>query len=92
MPYETKDKTWSDDVCGAKIEMIMPISGGLNECQKRCNMKKECTAIEYSNDAIYIGVKCCILRKCPLPVPSPQVVQAQWHGGQYKYVGYVKGK
>ena len=71
--------------------MIMPISGGLDECQEKCNMKTECTAIEYSNDAI-ADLTCCILRKCPLPVPNPQEVQAQWHGGGYKYVGYVKSK
>ena len=67
--------------------MIMPISGGLYECQTKCNMKKECTAIEFSKD-----MKCCVLRKCPLPVPRPQLVQAKWHSGKSKYVGYVKCK
>ena len=70
--------------------MIMPISGGLHECQTKCNIKKECTAIEYSDDVE--GAKCCVLRKCPFPVPRPQVVQAKWHNGKHKYVGYVKCK
>ena len=72
--------------------MIMPISGGLYECQQKCDMTKECTAIEYSTYATTYGYKCCILRKCPLPVPRPQVDQAKWHSGKYKYVGYAKSK
>ena len=84
------NKTWSDDVCGEMIEMIMPIRGGLEECKTKCNMNKECTAIEYSNVVMKI-VKCCILRRCPVPVPTPNVTQAEWHGGQFKYDGYVKG-
>ena len=83
------DKTWSDDVCGKKIEMIMPITGGLYGCKTKCDMNKECTAIEHSNAAN--GVKCCILRRCPVPVPIPNVTQAGWHGGEFKYLGYVKG-
>ena len=84
------DKTWSDDACGKMIEMIMPITGGLEECKTKCDMTKECTAIEYSN-AAKNGEKCCVLRRCPVPVPIPNVDQANWHGGQYKYVGYAKG-
>ena len=78
--------------------MIMPVPGGLPECQKRCDMKKECTAIEYSNLTNHFPHKenykmqCCILRKCPLPVPVPQVLQAKWHRGEFKYVGYVERK
>ena len=76
--------------------MIMPIKGGLDACKMKCSMNKDCTAIEYSNNAPPVingkGVKCCVLRKCRLPVPNPQVVQAKWHGGRSKYDGYVKRK
>ena len=89
------NKTWSDDVCGEKIEMIMPIAGGLEECKSKCNMNKQCTAIEYSNSVFkspyYKAVQCCVLRRCPVPIPIPNVTQAEWHGGHFKYDGYVKG-
>ena len=94
--YEMKDRTWSDRVCGEMIEMIMPIRGGLNECKRKCDMKESCTAIEYSKNVVNVesgkGEKCCVLRECPLPVPVPDVAQAEWHGGKSKYVGYVKRK
>ena len=70
--------------------MIMPIAGGVEECKRECNKNKKCTAIEFS-DAPEIG-KCCVLRSCPKPVPKPDVTQAEWHGSQFKYVGYTKGK
>ena len=54
-------------------------------------MDESCTAIEYSSDVFNAGLKCCILRKCPVPVPEPQVTDAKWHGNA-KYVGYVKCK
>ena len=71
--------------------MEMPIPGGLEACKEECNKEESCTAIEYSSDVFNTGLKCCILRKCPVPVPEPQVVDAIWHPPA-KYVGYVKRK
>ena len=82
-----KYKTWSDNVCGDMIRMIMPIAGGLDACKELCDKEKSCTAIEYSSI-----IHCCVLRKCPVPVPEPQVTDATWHDGIAKYVGYVKLK
>ena len=87
-----KYKTWSDDACGEMIRMIMPIAGGLYACKEECNKAESCTAIEYSSNVFNAEVKCCVLRKCPVPVPEPQVKQANWHDGKSKYVGYVKRK
>ena len=87
-----KGKTWSDNVCGEMIRMIMPIDGGLEACKVECNKEKSCNAIEYSSNVFNQQVKCCVLRKCPLPVPEPQVKQANYHDGKSKYVGFVKRK
>ena len=88
--YPWANNTWSDEICGESIEMIMPISGGLDACKEKCSANENCTTIEYALNAP--DVDCCVLRKCPLPVPVPDVAQARWHGGKYHYEGYVKGK
>ena len=86
-----KDKTWSEEACGEMIRMEMPISGGLDACKAECDKEESCTAIEYSSNAFNAGLKCCVLRQCPVPVPDPQVIDAKWHDNS-KYVGYVKRK
>jgi len=88
--YERTNLTWSEEACGKKIRSIMPIAGGLDACKQECNTEKNCTAIEYAMSATPNNVTCCVLRKCPSPVPTPNVTQAEWHGGIYDYVGYVK--
>ena len=90
--YDRTNLTWSEEACGKKIRSIMPIAGGLDACKQECNNENNCTAIEYAMSATPNNVTCCVLRKCPSPVPTPNVTQAEWHGGIYDYVGYVKGK
>ena len=86
-----KGNTWSEEACGERIRMEMGEEWGLVACKAECNKDESCTAIEHSTDVFGIGVKCCILRKCPVPVPEPQVEDAIWHPPA-KYVGYVKRK
>jgi len=88
--YDRTNLTWSEEACGKKIRSIMPIAGGLDACKQECNNENNCTAIEYAMSATPNNVTCCVLRKCPSPVPTPNVTQAEWHGGIYDYVGYVK--
>ena len=87
--------TWSEEACGAVdlgTDMIMPSPAGLQGCLLKCNFVQNCNAIEYAMSATANNVTCCVLRKCPSPVPTPNVTQAKWHGGMYDYVGYAKGK
>ena len=72
--------------------MIMPIPGGLEACKARCNTVPNCNAIEYAVSATQNNETCCVLRKCPSPIPTPDFTQAGWHGGRYDYVGYAKVK
>jgi len=91
--YEQTNMTWSEEACGAVnlgTDMIMPIAGGLEACKEKCNTVQNCNAIEYAMSATPNNVTCCVLRKCPSPVPTPNVTQAEYHGGMYDYVGYAK--
>ena len=89
--YTWSKNTWSDEACGKSIEMIMPISGGLDACKEKCNTNENCTAIEYAGKEQDENVDCCVLRKCPYPVPTPDITHAAWHDGKYNYEGYAKG-
>ena len=76
------------------MEMPGP-EGGLDGCKEECNKDESCTAIEYSS-LVLNSIDNCILRKCPVPVPEPDVIGAT-HGFpedsiQDKFVGYVKRK
>ena len=90
--YVKTNNTWSVEVCGEMIDMIMPIPGGLQACKEKCNGLEECTAFEYALTTWDDDTDCCILRNCPLPVPKPEVTQAKWHDGSFDYVGYAKRK
>ena len=72
--------------------MIMPIPGGLQACKEKCNSVEDCTAFEYALTTYDDSIDCCVLRKCPLPVPTPELTQAEWHDGNFDYVGYAKRK
>ena len=73
--------------------MIMPIDGGLEACKDHCTNNKECTAFEYALTTSSDEIDCCVLRKCPFPVPPPDLEQAEWHEGSFfDYVGYKKRK
>ena len=93
--YIEKNKTLSFEQCGEEIQMIMPIMpkglDGLEACKERCDNNSNCNAIEYAEEAVNED-NCCVLRKCPYPVPEPYLEQAIWHGGHYYYTGYVKSK
>ena len=75
---------------------------GLETCKDKCDSNEECTAIEYASttwdeetvDEDLLINDCCVLRRCPLPVPSPKVEQAEWEGSSrsFKYIGYAKRK
>ena len=90
--YDKTNGTWSVEVCGQMIEMIMPIPGGLNACKEKCNNLEDCTAFEYALTTRDDDTDCCVLRNCPLPVPAPQLTMAEWHNGLYSYEGYAKRK
>ena len=87
--YTKFSNTWSEEDCGPMINMIMPISGGLEKCEEECNADISCTAFEYANTTFNDNTDCCILRSCPLPVPKPNVAQAEWHNGNFNYSGYA---
>ena len=71
----------------------MPIDGGLEACKEKCNNHSKCTAFEYALTTYTDEIDCCVLRKCPFPVPKPKFVLAEWHTGSYfDYTGYAKGK
>jgi len=89
MEYTKFSNTWSEEDCGPMINMIMPISGGLEKCEEECNADISCTAFEYANTTFNDNTDCCILRSCPLPVPKPNVAQAEWHNGNFNYSGYA---
>ena len=69
--------------------MIMPINGGLEKCKEECDADLSCTAFEYANTTFDADTNCCVLRNCPLPVPTPAVTQAGWHSGNFNYSGYA---
>ena len=77
----------------------MRIDVSLDECKEECDKEKTCTAIEYSSMVEFSSkarLQCCVLRKCPVPVPEPDVADAT-HGHpkdtiKDKYTGYVKSK
>ena len=71
------------------IRMIMPINGGLEKCKEECDADLSCTAFEYANATFDADTNCCVLRNCPLPVPTPDVTQADWHTGNFNYSGYA---
>ena len=71
--------------------MPMQPKTGLQGCKKKCRETKECTAIEYASKTFNEETDCCVLRKCPYPVPEPDLYVAEWHGGQYSYFGHERG-
>jgi len=107
--YERTNMTWSEEACGA-VELavddkvsIAELNMSLGLCKWRCNDDENCTAFEYApfcfqfyslNGSLRKKIKCCILRKCPTPVPTPNVTQAGWYGGIMTayggYDGYAK--
>ena len=87
--YIKTSNTWSEADCGPRIKMIMPISGGLEKCKEECDADASCTAFEYAERTFNAKTDCCILRNCPLPIPTPTVVQANWHNGKFDYSGYA---
>ena len=87
--YTETANTWSDSDCGPMIKMIMPIDGGLNACKDECNNEQNCTAVEFAETTFDADTDCCVLRSCPIPVPTPATVQAEWHTGNFNYSGYA---
>ena len=63
---------------------------GLETCKEKCDNNTDCTAIEFTENAVNED-NCCVLRKCPYPVPEPELQTAVWHNGSYNYTGYVRG-
>ena len=90
--YTETANTWSDSECGSMIKMIMPINGGLDACKDACNNEQNCTAVEYAETTFDTSTDCCVLRSCPIPVPTPTTVQAEWHTGNFNYSGYASSK
>ena len=71
------------------IKMVMPITGGLKQCKQECDTDLSCTAFEYAKTTPNASTDCCILRQCSLPVPTPQVIQANWHNQTFDYSGFA---
>ena len=85
--YIAKNKTWSLEQCGPAIQIISPITRkgihGLEMCKETCDNNTDCTAIEFTETAANHD-NACVLKKCPYPVPEPDL---DW----YDFTGYVKG-
>jgi len=69
-PY---DRIWNDHQCPVLIVHKVPKT--LQECKESCAETYECTAINFSPTD-------CVLRACPIPVPTPS-----WKYEDYK--GYI---
>ena len=88
--YRQKEKFWTKEQC-AGLKMDMPLNPkGLNECEKNCDDRDKCNAIEYDDASAS-----CIYLECQDPVPEPTsdvaIGNTEYHpGGSYNYVAYAR--
>ena len=57
---------WGEDQCKKILGRELSSKDQLTDCKLLCQKTKTCTAVNYKHKAR------CILRACPLPVPTPK--------------------